>query len=561
MDFNVRRSKLKVLFLASCCFSLVNAQFKETELLIEAVTSSSLPPEHSDAATNAVASNSTEAEVEPKQLSEAEVLSENLPDLSLSIDSPLSSANNNSDSTLENINLEVNSSLPSSINISEQLDQPNEHVKANDLRTPVIENCITDTLFVVDSTSSVAKIFGQHKEYIAKVAELLNISTQGNHISLLVYSGKLRHRVTYHFGANQEKRMAMKMVRDLPFMGGVTSTGVALDHAFIEITNTRRANDTTVNIVIITDGFSYDPVDVQCQNLRQLPKVRTFAVAVGDMRSEPELLIMAGKPENLFQGPDSYVDLVERLTTCEPDAILSNSLDKPSATSQLPQNDFSQNTVAANDKGFTSQITAQIKPSSTSKNTDTNNSVNNDGNLQQSDDQGYSQVEEQCPTDVVFVFDASGSLQESAASSTYSWSHSCHQVQWKRKIKSHFATQQSSNQRRDQGSNSGDAFFGGTTFTNEALVKAVAELQNSTTSGDKKQIVVVFTDGFSFEDVTPGSKTLHDNGVTVLAVAFNEQFPVNRDELETLTWHKSENVFMESNYKELKQKLRQLTKC
>jgi len=105
------------------------------------------------------------------------------------------------------------------------------------------------------------------------------------------------------------------------------------------------------------------------------------------------------------------------------------------------------------------------------------------------------------------------------------------------------------------------SFFGGTTFTNEALEKALQQLQNSTTKKQAKQVVIIFTDGFSYEDPSPAAKALHDKNIPVLAVAINDKFPVNRVELEILTWYQSAHIFMDKNFDDIKTALGQLTTC
>lgn len=50
----------------------------------------------------------------------------------------------------------------------------------------------------------------------------------------------------------------------------------------------------------------------------------------------------------------------------------------------------------------------------------------------------------------------------------------------------------------------GIRFTGGTTWTNQALMKAFGELTGPGGRSDADKVVFLFTDGFSWEDPTPG---------------------------------------------------------
>lgn len=77
------------------------------------------------------------------------------------------------------------------------------------------------------------------------------------------------------------------------------------------------------------------------------------------------------------------------------------------------------------------------------------------------------------------------------------------------------------------------SFISGTTATNEALQLAAQEYDSSKGArpGEARYIVVVFTDGFSQDDVSSGAKLLQSKGATVYAIGVNSVHPVNRAEL------------------------------
>ncbi|EFO20660.1 hypothetical protein LOAG_07828 [Loa loa] len=144
----------------------------------------------------------------------------------------------------------------------------------------------SDTLFVVDSTSSVKRFFEDHREYIIETINLILPEI------------------------DNETRIGK-----LPFFAGITATGAALKLA-LELLQDRRSNVLT-NVVVVTDGFSYDLVDEPSSMLHRLPNVRTFTATVTDSWREYELETIAGERKRVFKGKNSARDLAKALTSCD----------------------------------------------------------------------------------------------------------------------------------------------------------------------------------------------------------------------------------------------------
>jgi len=104
------------------------------------------------------------------------------------------------------------------------------------------------------------------------------------------------------------------------------------------------------------------------------------------------------------------------------------------------------------------------------------------------------------------------------------------------------------------------SFLGGTTATNDALILADAEFEESRGArpGVAEPIVIVFTDGYSQQDPQPGATKLHDKKITVYAVGIVEQYPVNLAELEVIAGDKV-RVFTEKTVNEFQAELDRLT--
>lgn len=72
--------------------------------------------------------------------------------------------------------------------------------------------CTSDTIFVIDSTSSVKNIFEKHRQYVENVVRELDISDQGHHVGVIEYASKLRNRVKISLADPQHKPNVTKRV-------------------------------------------------------------------------------------------------------------------------------------------------------------------------------------------------------------------------------------------------------------------------------------------------------------------------------------------------------------
>ncbi|KAI6239182.1 VWFA domain-containing protein [Aphelenchoides fujianensis] len=172
-------------------------------------------------------------------------------------------------------------------------------------------SCQSNTLFLVDSTGSVASIFAQEKEFVQKL--LNQLDPEQNRVALIVYSSRYRHSKLHGFHSPQTKAAIAALANNIPFHNGVTMTGAALTAAIQELEKRRSG---LANLVVITDGFSFDRVTNQTAELQKIPSLRTFAVSVGQSYQKAELLLIAGSPERVFVGPESIDPLVKALELC-----------------------------------------------------------------------------------------------------------------------------------------------------------------------------------------------------------------------------------------------------
>uniref|UniRef100_A0A1I7VI27 VWFA domain-containing protein n=1 Tax=Loa loa TaxID=7209 RepID=A0A1I7VI27_LOALO len=174
----------------------------------------------------------------------------------------------------------------------------------------------SDTLFVVDSTSSVKRFFEDHREYIIETINLILPEIDNEtRIGIVEYSSPLRRQVKLPFIVHKNRTEIVETIKKLPFFAGITATGAALKLA-LELLQDRRSNVLT-NVVVVTDGFSYDLVDEPSSMLHRLPNVRTFTATVTDSWREYELETIAGERKRVFKGKNSARDLAKALTSCD----------------------------------------------------------------------------------------------------------------------------------------------------------------------------------------------------------------------------------------------------
>jgi len=437
-------------------------------------------------------------------------------------------------------------------------------------------DCLSDTIFVVDSTSSVRQIFEKHRNYVSNVIKNLDISPEKNHVGVIVYSSKYRQRVKISLADPQDKGNVSKIVNNLPFFSGVTATGQALRLAQQDLKN-KRSNVVT-NLVVITDGFSYDYIDDPVKELHQVENLRLFAVSLSEACRKFELLMISGTEDNLFEGDDSYKKLLTRLQQCDEKTASGNSITDNAEggvgaefasgekeqggekTSKSSSSEFSEsNENNGNDKG--DEKTSQSSSSSSSESEEKDENENEDSGEKES---------ENCVHDVVFVIDASGSLRHrylrqielaSEIVDVFDEHSNFALIKYsgKRQIKVSIPLESNTTASEFKLVISKESFMGGTTFTDLALDKAAEQLNGPGRNKDALPIVIVFTDGFSRNDPLPNAKKLHQASIPVFAVGVSDGHIVNERELRDIA-SSPDNVYLDTNFQALKDTLSQLSK-
>ncbi|VDK42920.1 unnamed protein product [Anisakis simplex] len=137
---------------------------------------------------------------------------------------------------------------------------------------------ISDILFVLDASGSIRGFYEHQKEYVAGIADKLNIDPNAQHVGLILYSSKYRKRLIIPLDQAPTKQEFLRTVQRLPFYSGITATGAALNLS-ISALEKRRVDKRTA-VLVLTDGFSYDRVNEASDILNKLPNVLTVVAAI-----------------------------------------------------------------------------------------------------------------------------------------------------------------------------------------------------------------------------------------------------------------------------------------
>lgn len=156
---------------------------------------------------------------------------------------------------------------------------------------------VADIVFLVDQSSSIGeKNFQQIRHFLYEMVQAFNVHVDKVRIGMAVYSTKAE--VEFDLNAFKEKTDLLQYIRSLPYKGGVTNTGAALDfirtHLFTETAGSRAAYGIQQIAIVITDSQSQDNVTVPAATLRRLG-VTVYAVGIQNA-NEQELNYIASDP-------------------------------------------------------------------------------------------------------------------------------------------------------------------------------------------------------------------------------------------------------------------------
>uniref|UniRef100_A0A7N8XY33 Collagen, type XIV, alpha 1a n=1 Tax=Mastacembelus armatus TaxID=205130 RepID=A0A7N8XY33_9TELE len=156
---------------------------------------------------------------------------------------------------------------------------------------------IADIVILVDGSWSIGRInFRLVRMFLENLVNAFDVGINKTRIGLAQYSGD--PRIEWHLNAFSTKEVVIDAVKNLPYKGGNTLTGLALTYILencFKPESGSRAGVPKIGI-LITDGKSQDDVIPPAESLRNAG-VELFAIGVKNA-DENELRSIASEPEN-----------------------------------------------------------------------------------------------------------------------------------------------------------------------------------------------------------------------------------------------------------------------
>nr|XP_014348789.1 PREDICTED: collagen alpha-1(XII) chain [Latimeria chalumnae] len=200
-----------------------------------------------------------------------------------------------------------------------------------------------DIVLLVDGSWSIGRLnFKTLRTFLENIVRVFDISPNRVQVGLAQYSGD--PRTEWHLNAHGTKESLLDAVRNLPYKGGNTLTGLALN--YIQQNNFKPEVGSRPNVyqigVLITDGKSQDDVIAPSQKLRD-QGIELFAIGIKNADVN-ELRSIATDPDDLHVHNVAdfslLVEIIEDLTT-----NLCNSV-KAQAQLEPPSNLFTSDVTS-----------------------------------------------------------------------------------------------------------------------------------------------------------------------------------------------------------------------
>ncbi|XP_064187346.1 collagen alpha-1(XII) chain-like isoform X2 [Anguilla rostrata] len=152
-----------------------------------------------------------------------------------------------------------------------------------------------DIVLLVDGSWSIGRLnFKTIRAFIGRTVGVFDIGPDRVQIGLAQYSGD--PKTEWHLNAHQTKESLLEAVANLPYKGGNTLTGLALNYILqnnFKPNVGMRPNSRKIG-VLITDGKSQDDIVVNSQNLRD-QGIELYAIGIKNA-DENELRTIASDP-------------------------------------------------------------------------------------------------------------------------------------------------------------------------------------------------------------------------------------------------------------------------
>ncbi|XP_047675468.1 collagen alpha-1(XIV) chain-like isoform X2 [Tachysurus fulvidraco] len=220
-----------------------------------------------------------------------------------------------------------------------------EPEQGNEIIEDILFTCktpsIADIVILVDGSWSIGRFnFRLVRSFLENLVTAFSISLDQTRIGLAQYSGD--PRIEWHLNTHSTKEEVINAVKNLPYKGGNTLTGLALMHILENSFKPESGSRTDVPKIgiLITDGKSQDDVIGPAQSLRDAG-IELFAIGVKNA-DENELRMIASPPEEThvynvadFNFMSSIVEGLTR-TVCQRVDYLNREIKGESTSNIIP---------------------------------------------------------------------------------------------------------------------------------------------------------------------------------------------------------------------------------
>ena len=150
--------------------------------------------------------------------------------------------------------------------------------------------------------------YGKEKDFVARIATELKISSTGNHAGAVLFSSY--PLLSIKFSDHSNVVNFNKAIEQLPLLGGTTRIDLALQKAFNELfalKNGMRAS-ASKSLIILTDGkqtkeLGYIPLHNAIVPFHE-SGIKVIAIGVGSKVDKDELSRLVVDPKDLFLAKD-----------------------------------------------------------------------------------------------------------------------------------------------------------------------------------------------------------------------------------------------------------------
>ncbi|XP_077431453.1 collagen alpha-6(VI) chain [Vanacampus margaritifer] len=172
-----------------------------------------------------------------------------------------------------------------------------EHVVEANLTGECKGAKLADIVFIIDESGSIGTPnFQLVRTFLHSVVSGLDVAPSKVRVGIVMYSDKAKAQV--YLNTFDDKTELLSFIKIMPYLGGGTNTGVALnytrDHVFTKERGSRKDKGVQQVAVVITDGKSQDDVSNAAVALRRAG-VKIYAVGVQNA-DHTQLVKMASHP-------------------------------------------------------------------------------------------------------------------------------------------------------------------------------------------------------------------------------------------------------------------------